>query len=101
MAREVLGKVGLEGRLHHRVGELSGGEQQRVAIARALIMKPRLVLADEPTGNLDWRTGEEIAQLLVQLNQNAGMAMVIATHNHQLAALMSRRLEIVGGRILS
>lgn len=100
MAREVLDKVGLGGRLTHRAGELSGGEQQRVAIARALIMKPRLVLADEPTGNLDWRTGEEIARLLVRLNREEGMAMVIATHNHHLAKLMSRQLEIVGGKIL-
>lgn len=100
MAREVLGKVGLGARLTHRAGELSGGEQQRVAIARALIMKPRLVLADEPTGNLDWRTGEEIGRLLVQLNREEGMAMIIATHNQHLARLMSRQLEIAGGRIL-
>jgi lipoprotein-releasing system ATP-binding protein len=98
MAREVLEKVGLEKRLSHRAGELSGGEQQRVAIARALIMKPRLILADEPTGNLDWLTGGEIADLLLRLNRDEHVAMVIATHNHRLAEKMSRQKEMVGGR---
>ena len=97
-AREVLEKVGLEKRLSHRAGELSGGEQQRVAIARALIMKPKLVLADEPTGNLDWRTGQEIADLLLRLNREEHVAMVIATHNQRLAEKMSRQKEMVGGR---
>ena len=99
MAKEILCKVGLEKRLTHRVGELSGGEQQRVAIARALIMSPRLILADEPTGNLDWLTGTEIANLLLQLNEDEGVAMVIATHNQKLAERMSRQLEITGGQI--
>jgi len=99
MARDVLEKVGLGKRLTHRTGELSGGEQQRVAIARALIMRPRLILADEPTGNLDWRTGQEIVDLLLRLNREEGVAMAIATHNHRLAEKMSSRLEIVGGRI--
>ena len=99
MAKEILHKVGLEKRLSHRVGELSGGEQQRVAIARALIMSPRLILADEPTGNLDWLTGAEIADLLLQLNEDEGVAMVIATHNQKLAERMSRQLEITGGQI--
>jgi lipoprotein-releasing system ATP-binding protein len=99
MARDVLEKVGLGKRLTHRSGELSGGEQQRVAIARALIMRPRLILADEPTGNLDWLTGQEIVDLLLRLNREEGVAMAIATHNHRLAEMMSRRLEIVGGRI--
>lgn len=97
-AREVLEKVGLEKRLTHRAGELSGGEQQRVAIARALIMKPRLILADEPTGNLDWLTGREIADLLIRLNNEEQVAMVIATHNQRLAEKMSRQKEMVGGR---
>jgi lipoprotein-releasing system ATP-binding protein len=97
-AREVLEKVGLEKRLSHRAGELSGGEQQRVAIARALIMKPKLVLADEPTGNLDWRTGQEIADLLLRLNREEHVAMVIATHNQRLAEKMSRPKEMIGGR---
>jgi len=97
-AMEVLEKVGLEKRLTHRAGELSGGEQQRVAIARALIMKPRLILADEPTGNLDWLTGREIADLLIRLNNEEHVAMVIATHNQRLAEKMSRQKEMVGGR---
>lgn len=99
MATDVLCKVGLEMRLTHRAGELSGGEQQRVAIARALIMKPRLILADEPTGNLDWATGEEIAELLFRLNREAGVAMVIATHNQKLAEKMSKKMELIDGRI--
>lgn len=99
MAIEILERMGLEKRLKHRVGELSGGEQQRVAIARALIMRPKLLLADEPTGNLDYATGEGILDLLLQLNQAEGLAMVIATHNLHLAKKMSRQLEIVNGRI--
>ena len=99
-AREVLEKVGLEKRLTHRAGELSGGEQQRVAIARALIMKPKLILADEPTGNLDWLTGQEVADLLLRLNREEHVAMVIATHNHKLAEKMSRQKEMIGGRVL-
>jgi lipoprotein-releasing system ATP-binding protein len=99
MAEDVLCKVGLEMRLTHRAGELSGGEQQRVAIARALIMKPRLILGDEPTGNLDWATGEEIAELLLRLNREAGIAMVIATHNQKLAEKMSKKMELIDGRI--
>jgi lipoprotein-releasing system ATP-binding protein len=99
MAREVLVKVGLEGRMTHRAGELSGGEQQRVAIARALIMSPKLILGDEPTGNLDWLTGQEIADLLLQLNRDEGVAMVIATHNQKLAEKMSKKMELIDGRI--
>jgi lipoprotein-releasing system ATP-binding protein len=97
-AREVLEKVGLEKRLTHRAGELSGGEQQRVAIARALIMNPKLILADEPTGNLDWVTGREVAELLFRLNTEENVAMVIATHNQRLAERMSRQEEMIGGR---
>jgi len=100
MAREVLSKVGLERRMTHRAGELSGGEQQRVAIARALIMSPKLILGDEPTGNLDWLTGQEIADLLLQLNRDEGVAMVIATHNQKLAEKMSEKMELIDGRIL-
>jgi lipoprotein-releasing system ATP-binding protein len=99
MASEVLKKVGLESRMTHRAGELSGGEQQRVAIARALIMKPKLILADEPTGNLDWTTGQDITDLLLNLRREEGVAMVIATHNHRLAEKMSNRMEIVDGQI--
>jgi len=86
-------------RLNHRVGELSGGEQQRVAIARALFMKPKLLLADEPTGNLDRMTGEEIMDLLIGIREERGLSMVIATHNQRLAEKMSRVMEIVDGRI--
>jgi lipoprotein-releasing system ATP-binding protein len=99
MAREVLEKVGLGKRLTHRAGELSGGEQQRVAIARSLTMKPKLILADEPTGNLDWVTGKEIADLMLHLNREEGVAMVIATHNSRLAERMSRHMEIVNGQV--
>ncbi len=99
MAREVLEKVGLDKRLTHRAGELSGGEQQRVAIARALIMNPKLILADEPTGNLDWHTGREIGDLLFRLNREELLAMVIVTHNQRLADKMSRQKEMVGGQI--
>lgn len=101
MARDILAKVGLEGRINHRVGELSGGEQQRVAIARALIMRPKLLLADEPTGNLDMITGEAIIDLLRQLNRDEGLTMVIVTHNLKLANKMSRQMELVDGRIQS
>ena len=100
LAREILVRVGLENRMHHRIGELSGGEQQRVAIARALIMRPKLLLADEPTGNLDRVTGEGIMDLLLRLNREEGLALVIATHNQRLAEKMSRQMEIVDGRIL-
>ena len=98
-AEGILTKVGLERRMKHRIGELSGGEQQRVAIARALIMNPKLLLADEPTGNLDRVTGEEIVDLLLRLNREERLAMVIATHNERLAGRLDRRMEIVDGRI--
>ena len=99
MAKEILIKVGLEKRLNHRIGELSGGEQQRVAVARALVMRPKLLLADEPTGNLDRNTGEGIVDLLLRLNNEEGLALVIATHNQRLAEKMSQQLEIVDGQI--
>ena len=99
MAKKILVKVGLEKRMSHRIGELSGGEQQRVAIARALIMRPKLLLADEPTGNLDTATGEGIIELLLKLNRDEGLAMVIATHNQRFAERMSHQLELMDGRI--
>jgi len=99
MAKECLVKVGLETRMTHRAGELSGGEQQRVAIARSIIMRPKLILADEPTGNLDWSTGEGVADLLLRFNKEEGVAMVIATHNHRLAEKMSMQMEIVDGKL--
>jgi lipoprotein-releasing system ATP-binding protein len=98
-AKEVLTDLGLGNRLNHRIGELSGGEQQRVAIARALLMKPRLLLADEPTGNLDRVTGEEIIDLLLRIREERGLSMVIATHNQRVADKMSKIMEIVDGRI--
>jgi lipoprotein-releasing system ATP-binding protein len=99
LAREMLSKVGLADRMYHRIGELSGGEQQRVAIARALIMRPKLLLADEPTGNLDRITGEGIIDLLLRLNKEESLALVMATHNQRFANMMSRQMEIVDGRI--
>ena len=98
MASAILSQMGLENRLKHRVGELSGGEQQRVAIARALIMGPKLLLADEPTGNLDKATGDEITKLLLSLNKSRGLALIIATHNLELAHKMSKQLQLVDGR---
>ncbi len=96
-ARELLSEVGLEHRMTHRPGELSGGEQQRVAIARALVMRPRLVLADEPTGNLDQRTSDGIHELLVKINHAFGVAFVVVTHNMRLAQMMDRQLEMRDG----
>jgi lipoprotein-releasing system ATP-binding protein len=99
-AREMLGIVGLGHRLDHKPGELSGGEQQRVALARALVLKPRLLLADEPTGNLDEATGEGIHQLLSELNQRLGIAAIVVTHNPRLAERMPRRLRLAGGLVV-
>ena len=99
-AREMLEIVGLGHRMDHRPGELSGGEQQRVALARALVLKPRLLLADEPTGNLDEATGEGIHQLLVELNQKLGIAAIVVTHNPRLAERMPRRLRLHEGLVV-
>ena len=98
MAEEILVRVGLAERLQHRVGELSGGEQQRVAVARALVMGPELLLADEPTGNLDAKTGRRINDLLLELNAEKGLTSVIVTHNLELANLMMRQVRLVEGR---
>jgi len=98
-AAALLERVGLAARLHHRPGELSGGEQQRVAVARAMVRRPRLLLADEPTGSLDPATGERVASLLIELNAEHGSTLVIATHNASLAAAMERTLRLVDGRL--
>jgi lipoprotein-releasing system ATP-binding protein len=98
-ASEILNYLGLEERLRHRPSELSGGEQQRVAIARAVANAPRVLLADEPTGNLDPRTSERVFSSLTQLVRASGLAAVIATHNMDIAARMDRRVTIRDGRV--
>ena len=98
-ATEMLDLVGLGERMEHRPGELSGGEQQRVALARALCLQPRLLLADEPTGNLDPQTAEGIHALLHDLNARMGVTAVVVTHNERLAASLPRRLRLVQGRL--
>lgn len=98
-ARELLARVGLSDRLDHLPAELSGGEQQRVAIARALIHRPRLVLADEPTGNLDSQTGGGIMDLLCALQREEGMTLVMVTHDPRVAARAPRSLELEDGRV--
>jgi len=96
-AVNILEKLGLKNRLYHKPGELSGGEQQRVAIARAFIMKPKIIFADEPTGNLDRSTGRDIINLLLELNKKEGVAIVIATHDAEIASKMSRSFELKDG----
>jgi len=96
-AKELLERVGLANRMDARPATLSGGERQRAAIARALVMRPSVILADEPTGNLDEQTGVQVGRLLFELNRELGMTMVIVTHNQELAASMDRRLELRGG----
>ena len=96
-AKALLEKVGLANRFDHKPGELSGGEQQRVAIARALILKPEVVLADEPTGNLDSETGREIFDLLLALNQEEKIMMAIVTHNETLSSQLSRNIILKDG----
>ncbi|MCP3923676.1 MAG: ABC transporter ATP-binding protein [Desulfobacterales bacterium] len=98
-AIEILEKVGLKHRLMHMPGELSGGEQQRVAIARAIIKKPSILLADEPTGNLDIKTSEKIHALLDELNQDLNMTIVVVTHNPDLASVMKRKVTLSDGQI--
>ena len=97
-AEATLALVGLQERHEHKPGELSGGEQQRVAVARALVLEPKVLLADEPTGNLDARTGESVFDLLLELNRIKGVTLVVVTHNLKLAQKLSRQIELIDGR---
>lgn len=98
-ALKLLKAVGLKDRVSHRPGKLSGGEQQRVAVARSVILEPRLILADEPTGDLDPHTAEEVQELLFRLNEERGVALVVATHNRRFAAKMGTQMELREGRL--
>ena len=98
-AAEILGKVKLSDRIQHKVGELSGGEQQRVALARAIILKPLLLLADEPTGNLDTKTGYKVFQLLQEMSAEYSLSAVMVTHNLELAGKMNRCLTLADGKL--
>ena len=98
-ARAILDRVGLSGRLDHKPGELSGGEQQRVSVARAVVLSPRALLADEPTGNLDPATGDEVQRLLIELNRERGVALIVVTHNPRLAAAMDRVMRLENGKL--
>jgi lipoprotein-releasing system ATP-binding protein len=99
-AMQLLEKVGLKDRMQHRPGKLSGGEQQRVAVARSVILQPKLILADEPTGSLDLRIGAEVQDLLFQLNEEKGIALIVATHNREFAEKIGRRVELQAGRLV-
>lgn len=99
-AEEILVRVGLKDRLLHPVNRLSGGEQQRVALARALALRPLILLADEPTGNLDKRNSDQVHELLLELNRELGMTMVVVTHNMELAAFMSRCVTLLDGKLV-
>jgi lipoprotein-releasing system ATP-binding protein len=99
-AETILSLVGLKERLSHKPGELSGGEQQRVAVARALVLEPKVLLADEPTGNLDTKTGESVFHLLQELNQIKGVTLIVVTHNLKLASQLPRQIHLVDGKAL-
>ena len=99
-AKELLNMVGLSHRLTHRAGQLSGGEQQRVAIARALANSPALLLADEPTGNLDPKTADEVFDTFLKIVRETGLSALLATHNPELAAKMDRRISVVDGMVV-
>ncbi|MDF1591711.1 MAG: ABC transporter ATP-binding protein [Desulfobacterales bacterium] len=99
-AETILVRVGLKDRLHHKIGKLSGGEQQRVALARALVLNPLLLLADEPTGNLDKHNSEQVHELLLKLNQDFNTTLVVVTHNMELAGYMSRSVTLSEGQLV-
>ena len=99
IAEKILSELGLSDRIKHKPGQLSGGEQQRVALARALILEPEILLADEPTGNLDTETGKKIEDTLVSLNQSKRITLIVVTHNTSLAGRMSKRIGLSDGRI--
>jgi len=98
-AERLLEMVGLKERMSHRPGKLSGGEQQRVAVARSVILQPKLVLADEPTGSLDLRIGEEVQDLLFRLNEEQDIALIIATHNREFAQRIGRQIRLKAGKL--
>jgi lipoprotein-releasing system ATP-binding protein len=99
-AESLLERVGLKKRMHHRVRELSGGEQQRVALARALVMKPQVLLADEPTGNLDQKNSHQVHELLFELNNEHHMTIITVTHNMKLAGYMKRQMTLAEGKLV-
>lgn len=99
-AIEILSMLGMQDRLSHKPNELSGGEQQRVAVARALINSPAIILADEPSGNLDSKNAKDLNELLLKLNQETGQTIVIVTHNSELANMANRKLEMVDGKLI-
>jgi len=100
-ALEALSQVGLADRAVHKPSQMSGGEQQRTAIARALINQPKMILCDEPTGNLDSQTGQQVVELLIGLHRTQGMGLVLVTHEHELAALADRWIELRDGRVVA
>lgn len=100
-ALDLLSRVGLSNRGHHKSGELSGGEQQRVAVARAMVMHPKLLLADEPTGNLDSKTGDDVFEIIMELNRYIGTSFVMVTHNEKLASKTGRQIVVQDGRLVS
>ena len=98
-ARQLLADIDLTDRAHHYPSQLSGGEQQRVAVARAFANEPSILLADEPTGNLDSRNGQHVFDLMVEMNRRRGATLVLVTHDHELAARADRRISLRGGRV--